>query len=524
MSSIKKRTFELGSWTLISRFLGLFREILLVKILGASALSDAFLSAYKLPNTLRKTFAEGAMSISMVPTITKLINSDDKKTAESLMTVAFLFFETLVALICIFGAIYAPQILRLLQPGFSQETIDFATSYLRLLIPMIFFLSSSYLITAALHSVQHFRIPALGPIILNIFYLTGIGLAYLLNRFFNVPMVTAINFICIFLLAGVATQLVIQIHTYFKYGFEFGPITFKAINAFKTVLWMFIPSMIGAGLLELNFVVDTYFASYLPTGSVSLITYANRFMGIPVGVFASSFATILLPSFSKTAVKEPEKFGFLLTEATKLVLWVTIPAMFIFFFFSNQIFATLYVSQKFSVDQALQTSNVFKAFLIGTTVFSLNKILLTIYYSKHKNFVPTIISVFATALNALLNFLLMKSYGAVGLALATTLSQFAETTSLLLILHLIFKISLDIRKVLLFTIKILLQVLTGIILFILAYSALEYAMMLIPTGAWHTFFFHKMGYWFWAGPLSVVFALFILQSRKFFHIDLHFME
>jgi putative peptidoglycan lipid II flippase len=184
---------------------------------------------------------------------------------------------------------------------------------------------------------------------------------------------------------------------------------------------------------EISLIVDTMFASYLPAGSISLMTYAIRFMGIPMGLFASALSTITLPYFSRVSTYAPKRLSFFMVEASKLVFWVTIPMMFIMGFLSEKIFHTIFLSRNFTLTQVLEARMILIAFLVGLFSLSLNKILLNLYYSRHVMWLPAIISVFGVGVNVLFNLLLISKFQAAGLALGTSIAAVVQT-----LLHILF--------------------------------------------------------------------------------------
>ena len=188
-------------------------------------------------------------------------------------------------------------------------------------------------------------------------------------------------------------------------------------------------------VLELSLMIDIQFASNLQDGTVSLIYYANRFLGIPLGVFAVAFSTILLPHFSRISTYAPKRLNFYLYESAKLVFWVTIPCMLGMLFFADKIFTTLFLSEKFSLQQAHETAHILIAFIIGLFFFSYNKIILNVFYALHSTFIPMIVSLIGTAVNISFNFLFIGTLKGVGLALATTISGILQTFLLLYFLR-----------------------------------------------------------------------------------------
>jgi len=370
--SILKKTVQVASSTLLSRFFGIIRVFLLGRFLGSGALADTFFMAFTIPNSFRKIFAEGALSAAFTPKLVALIRKD-KDQAHSLLSLGFIVFEGLVLLLCIFVMLKAHFVLNLIAPGFSSGQIDRAVPLLRILMPFILFLSSSALLAGALQAVGHFFIPAFSPVLLNIVFITG--LLTCITFGFSVEVLT------FFILLGGLLQFIAHLIMFSRLHFVFGPIDETTWENLKSVFAKFIPCFIGMSFVELSLIIDKSFGSYLPVGSISSIQYAHRFMGIPLGVFAVAFSTILLPHFSRISIYAPSRLSFYLLESTKLVFWVTMPVMCVMSFFSFNIFETLFLSKNFSLEHVIISQKVLSAFLIWLFSFSLNKIFFNIFYA-----------------------------------------------------------------------------------------------------------------------------------------------
>ena len=251
----------------------------------------------------------------------------------SLMSLAFLLFEGSLLIVCGLTMIFAPTVITLIAPGFSEQQIMLTVPLLRILMPFIFFISSSALLAGALQAVGNFFVPAFGPILLNIVFIIGLLICW----FFHWP----VEYFCFFILFGGLLQFMQHLIAYFKLNFSFGIVTKHTWKSFNHILAKFSMVLLSMSVMEISLFIDTSFASYLPAGSISLIYYANRFMGIPLGVFAAAFSTILLPHFSRISTYAPKRLNFYLLESAKLVFWVTIPCTAALIFFSDKIFMTL---------------------------------------------------------------------------------------------------------------------------------------------------------------------------------------
>jgi putative peptidoglycan lipid II flippase len=513
--SILKKTFEVGSSTLLSRFFGVAREFLMVRYLGAGALSDAFFTAFKIPNSLRKIFAEGALSAALIPTFVGVVRKN-KEQASSLITLSFLVFEGFLVAICALVMWYAQTVLRFIVPGFSQEQIAQTVPFLQILMPFILFVSSSAILAGALQSVGHFFVPAFAPVLLNIVFIAATAVCL----YFSWP----VEYFCFFIIVGGIVQLIFHIYMYFKLHFSFAPVYSDTWHDFKKVLIKFFPCLLSMSVMEIGLFVDTSFASYLPAGSMSLINYAYRFMGIPLGVFAVSFSTILLPHFSRVGAYAPRRMSYYLLETTKFVYWVTVPAMILMMFFSEKFFYTLFLSDKFTIAQVYEARNILIAFVVALFFFSLNKILLNIYYGLHVTIIPTIISIIATALNILLDYILLAKYKAVGLAAATTISLgIIQTILLAIFLFWRFKFKIYLKDFMSFFVRYTVQM---AIVFSIAYGLygiIEQYIGLLPQALAH-FLLNGLGFWFWVGPLCGIVMVALFYSRSTFKIKLHFLD
>lgn len=513
--TIIKKTIQIGSSTLMSRFLGIIRELLMVRYLGAGILSDAFVIAYQIPNLMRKIFAEGAMSAAFLPPFIATLRKD-QNAAFSLMSLAFILFEGSLLFLCALGMVCLGPIITLFAPGFSPEKIEITVSFARILMPFIFFISSSALLGGALQAVGKFFVPAFGPILLNVVFIAGILICLVLKL--------SINYLCFFILFGGFLQFMQHLIAYFRSGFYFGVITQETWRSFNTILIKFAFCAISMSVFELSLMIDIRFASNLQDGTITLIYYANRFLGIPLGVFAVAFSTILLPHFSRISTYAPRRLNFYLYESAKLVFWVTIPCMIGMIFFSEKIFTTLFLSEKFSVQQAHEAGHILIAFMIGLFFFSFNKIILNVFYALHSTFIPMLVSLIGTAINISFNVLFITILKGVGLALSTTISGVLQTVLLLYFLRRMFGYHAYMQKFWIFVLRYSLQVCLIGVFFLLLYFGIHTAIPILFSPSLAYFLHEEIGLWLWVGPLSLMAGGLLYYSRNLFGIRLYFLE
>ncbi len=513
--SIVSKTVQLGFWTAVSRLFGLVRTLLTARYLGADALSDAFLTAFKIPNLFRKTFAEGALTAAFLPTFITLIRRKEKAAAQGLMSISFLVFEAIVLALCLLIFVNARTVVFLIAPGFSLEQIELTIPLLRILIFFIFFISSSALLAAGLQAAHHFFIPAFAPVALNVFIIASLGICLV----FHLPA----QYLCYGILAGGLFQLLMHLYMYFKLNFKFGRISLGVFKEFKHVLWKFLPSLFSISIMEINLFIDTMFASGLPKGSLTLIDYGARFMQIPLGIFGVAFSTILLPHFARISTYAPRRLGFYLLEATKLVTLVTVPVTLFMCLFANNIFLTFSMFvPSLTVAQVTQARLIFVAFTAGLFFFSLNKILFNIYSAYHDTLTPTIISVVATLFNIGFNWLLKAKLQAPGLALATTISGLLQCILFIWFLHRKFAIALYGKNFLIFCMRFFTAFASIVVVFFSIYKSVLFLLKLLPEGL-QKFFMGPLGFWVWVGPLACLLFLLLLLMRKKFKLRLHFL-
>lgn len=515
-TNIIKKIIEVGGSTLTSRLFGLIRDTLLVRYLGAGMLSDAFLTAHKIPNSLRKAFAEGALSAAFIPTATVLTRNNNTQAISGLMSLAFLVFQSIVFSICLLVMLYAQPIIKFIASGFTDDQIAATISMLHILMPIIMFISSSALLGGALQSIGKFFVPAFAQVLTNIIIIMGICL----SLWFKLPL----NYLCWFFVLSAIAHFALHLTAYIKAGFSFGRIDRQDLKQVASIVGKFLLCLPSISLMEIALFIDTSFASHLPAGSISLISYANRFVGIPLGVFAVAFSTILLPHFSRVHTYSPKRLHFYLLEAAKFIFLVTVPTALIMSFFSEDIFSTIFLSEKFTALHVQRASSILIAFLPGLFFLSLNKILLSIFYAMHVTWIPAITALVTTCMNVMLNILLIDQFQAPGLAFATALSSAVQTILFLVILRKKYHFRMYITPFASFAMAYFLQLAICGSLFSVLYYLCKYALIAYAPISISLFFTAKIGLWFWVGPLMIMFAALLYYSRTFFKVQLHFLK
>ena len=515
---LQKKLLEIGASTALSRVLGVIREKLMATFVGASFGADAFFTAFKIPNTLRKVFAEGALSAAFIPSLVHTFRSQGKDAASRLMAFSFLMFEGIVLSLCVIAMIKASFIISCIAPGWTPEKVALAVPMLQILMPFIFFISSSALLAGALQAVNHFFIPAFSPVLMNIVFIIGL----IICLYFNL----SVTMLCYSIIFGGFIQFLAHLIMYFRLGFLLNSVDRQALKPFSQICIKFLLCLPAVSIVEVSLFVDTSFASYLPEGSIALIYYANRFMGIPMGVFAVALSTLLLPHFSRISTYAPKRLSYYLLEATKFVYWVTIPATLIMVFFSKEIFVTIFMSKKFTMMHVMEAKNILIAFLIGLFFLSLNKILLNVYYAFQNMWFPALISMIAAITNGILDYVLVRvyDYGATGLALATVASGILQTTLFIAGLAYYFNFSFYYRPFIIFCLHYTAQLCIVLGAFFGMYQALSSVIQTNCSAMMIDLLFNTMLFWVWAGPLCLLVYAALYYLRRCWPLPCYFLD
>ena len=381
---------KVGSLTMVSRILGFVRDAIIARAFGAGMATDAFFVAFKLPNLLRRIFAEGAFSQAFVPILAEYKeNKTPEATRDFVQYVAGMltFALTIVTMI---GILVAPWIIYVTAPGFVNQPDKFALSVdlLRIVFPYILLISLSSFVGSILNTYHHFSIPAFTPTFLNISFIVC---ALFLAPYFD-PPVLALAWAVFF---GGVLQLVFQLPWLAKRGFLCVPkLNFKH-TAVNRVLKQMAPAILGVSVAQISLVINTIFASFLQSGSVSWMYYADRLMELPTGVLGVALGTILLPTLSKHASsKNIEEFSALLDWGLRLCMLLALPASVGLAVLSFPLVATLFMYREFTLNDALMTQNALMAYALGLIGMILVKVLAPGFYALQNIKTPVRVGIF----------------------------------------------------------------------------------------------------------------------------------
>jgi putative peptidoglycan lipid II flippase len=456
VGKITRAAGVVGFFTLLSRVMGLLRDIVVGYLFGAQGVADAFFVAFRIPNLLRRLTAEGAVTAGFIPVFTDYITNYGKDEAVRVARIIFTFAGLFLGVLTLFGILFAFPLTQLFAPGFMADQGKFAlTVFLtRLMFPYIFFVSLVALAMGVLNSLRHFVAPALSPVLLN---LSIIACALLLSPFFEEPVIS----LGFGVLLGGMAQLLLQLPYLSRYGFSYSPDFHFGHPALRRLLFLMAPALFGAAVYQINVLVSTLLASMLPEGSVSYLYYADRLLQFPLGIFAVALGTAALPSFSSLAArKEFAQLGVGLSYSLRLVNFVSLPATLGLAVLSVPLFSLLFQRGAFDADTTLSTAQALIYFSLGLWGISGTKLVVPVFYAMEDTRTPVRVGFWAFIINLLLSLILMGeiraspdsdiltrtvvavshyvglfslSHG--GLALATSFSSTFNFLVLLLILH-----------------------------------------------------------------------------------------
>ena len=422
---------KVGSLTMVSRILGFVRDAIIARAFGAGMATDAFFVAFKLPNLLRRIFAEGAFSQAFVPILAEYKeNKTPEATRDFVQYVAGMltFALTIVTMI---GILVAPWIIYVTAPGFVNQPDKFALSVdlLRIVFPYILLISLSSFVGSILNTYHHFSIPAFTPTFLNISFIVC---ALFLAPYFD-PPVLALAWAVFF---GGVLQLVFQLPWLAKRGFLCVPkLNFKH-TAVNRVLTQMAPAILGVSVAQISLVINTIFASFLQSGSVSWMYYADRLMELPTGVLGVALGTILLPTLSKHASsKNIEEFSALLDWGLRLCMLLALPASVGLAVLSFPLVATLFMYREFTLNDALMTQNALMAYALGLIGMILVKVLAPGFYALQNIKTPVRVGIFTLVCTQFMNLAFVGQLQHVGLALAIGLGACLNASLLYVLLR-----------------------------------------------------------------------------------------
>ncbi|RUO32902.1 murein biosynthesis integral membrane protein MurJ [Aliidiomarina sanyensis] len=411
--------------TFLSRILGLVRDVAIAALMGAGAAADVFLFANKIPNFLRRLFAEGAFAQAFVPVLTEYHRGKSLDETRLLMARVAGTLGTLVGIVTLVAMVLSPVVAALfgmgwfmdwLRGGDQADKFEMASLLLRITFPYLFFITLTALSGAALNVLGRFGVAAFTPVLLNVSVIVAaLWLAPMLER----PEIG----LAIGVFVGGVVQFLFQLPFLKQAGLLVMPKWGWRDPGVVKIRTLMIPALFGVSVSQINLLLDTVIASFLVTGSISWLYYADRLLEFPLGLFGIAIATVVLPALSARHVDQSlDKFRSTLDWGVRMVVMLGLPAMAGLFVLAEPMLLVLFERGVFSPEDAYLSSFALMAYATGLLSFMLVKVLATGFFSRQDTKRPVKYGIIAMASNMVLNIVLAIPFGYVGLALATALS------------------------------------------------------------------------------------------------------
>jgi putative peptidoglycan lipid II flippase len=409
----------LSSATLLSRVLGLLRDVLTAAYFGAGGAMDAFFVAFRLPNMLRRLFAEGSLTVAFVPVFVDVLEKEGEGRAHEVGRRAFTLLAAVLTLVTVLGIVAAPLLVRLTAWGFLQDPPKFAltVTLTRIVFPFIGFIGLTALAGGMLNARGVFAYPALAPVALN---LAMIGCVLVLSPWTSPP----IRSLGYGVLLGGLLQLALQWPALRRTGFRYRPEARWRDPAIGKILRLMGPTVFGVAVYQINLLVSTFLASWLPDGSVSYLYYADRLFELPLGVFAVSLGTASLPSLSRLAAREDvDGFRSTLTETLRMTAFVILPATAGLVILAEPILSVLLQRGAFDAAMVRATAQALVAYALALLPVACVRVVAPAFYALQDTATPVKAAFWSLWVNLGASLLLMIPLQHAGLALATAVSS-----------------------------------------------------------------------------------------------------
>lgn len=404
----------LSGATLMSRFVGIARDRVLAHYYGAGPVMDAYYAAFKIPDVIYNLLIIGALTAGFIPTFTKLLNNkNENKEAWELTNNILNILGVALIVLCGLGIIFTPILNKILVPGFSGENLERLTSFTRIMFLSPIFLGISMLMGGALQSLRRFVLYAIAPIFYNFGIIFGTtvlvrtmgenGLAYgvVLGAFIH----------C-------ALQAYGAYHSGWRYAFSFN----TKDSDTKTVFKLMVPRTMAIAITQLNQVVVTMMASFLPIGSIAVYNYANNLQAVPIGVLAIPFALAIFPLFSEAVnQKNTDLFVSHFSSVVRQILFLIIPSTILILLLRAQIVRVILGSGRFDWNATINTADALACFALGLIAQSLIPVLSRAFFAFSNTKTPFVIGVISELISIIAALLLMRPLGVAGLALASSI-------------------------------------------------------------------------------------------------------
>lgn len=417
--AIARNAAVVAGATLFSRILGFVRDVIVAFALGAGLFADAFFVAFRIPNLLRRLFGEGSLTMAFIPVFSRIREEEGEEAAQAMARSAMIWLGIILGGITVVVELLAGPLTMAIAPGFidNAEQFQATVDLVRICFPYAIFICGVALCMGILNSRDHFLAPSLAPAVLNV---ALIGAA-LIGYFFGLNVAYSMAYGVVI---GGIFQWLLQQPYLRTIGFSWrGPWSLTDKGVMRMGLLM-LPTVFGAAVYQINILLSTLLASFLPVGSVSYLYYADRLVQFPLGVFGIAVSTAALPSLAKLAAKDNQaEFDGALAATLGLTLFIALPSAAGLIGLASPVISLLFGRGAFSPEAVSATSSALVAYSVGLPFIALSRPLVAAFYALENTRTPVKIAVICLVANVSLGYILMQSLAHVGLALAVSLSS-----------------------------------------------------------------------------------------------------
>ncbi len=423
-----KSTGTFGFYTIISRLLGYFRDILIAIFLGTSLVADAFFVAFRIPNTFRRLFAEGTFNAAFIPSYTSELIKGKSKSDKFANQVFNFLLLVLLALVFIIE-LFTPYFIGLIAPGFvnDKQKIEIAIELTRLTMPFLIFVSISSFFSAILNSHNKFAAASASPIILNIILI----LVLISGKVLDDQLVYYLSF-------GVSFAGLLQLIFLYKFVKKFYNLrinfTLSMSHKVKLFFKKLLPSIFSSGVTQINILIGTIIASF-QTSAVSYLYYADRIYQINLAIAGIAIGVVILPQLSKyIQSKKQKKINLIQNKALELSMFLSLPASVALLIGSEEIISALFGYGSFNEDSVFNSAKALYYFGLGLPAFALIKVFSSFFFANHDTKTPFYISLVSVVLNVIISIYFFRIVGFIIIPIATTISSWFNSIVLFIYL------------------------------------------------------------------------------------------
>ncbi|MDT9587318.1 MAG: murein biosynthesis integral membrane protein MurJ [Candidatus Arsenophonus melophagi] len=416
--NLLKSLVAISSMTIFSRILGFIRDAIIARYFGAASETDAFFVAFRLPNLLRRIFAEGAFSQSFVPILVGYKNQQNNEATRTFIAYVSGFLTLILAIVTLAGILAAPWIIYITAPGFisTPDKFDLTIRLLQITFPYIFLISLVSFCGAILNSWNFFSVPAFVPTLLNISMIMSV---LLLAPYCKPPVIA--------LAWGVFVGGILQLLYQLPFLKKIGMLVLPRLSLYNRGLWrvmrLMCPAILGVSVSQISLILNTIFASFLQSGSVSWMYYADRLMELPAGVLGAALGTILLPSLAKSfSTSDHQEYQRIMDWGLRICFLLSLPCAIVLAMLAQPVTVSLFQYGNFTAYDTVMTQRALIAYCFGLIGLIVVKVLVPGFYSRQNIKTPVKIAIITLFLTQLMNLAFIGPFKHTGLALSIGLA------------------------------------------------------------------------------------------------------